>query len=523
VCSNISGATSSSYRLGDDDEALSVLVMVTATNANGSAVAVSAASGTIAAAPVVIVDPVVVPPPAASAPPALSGTATVGSPMTASTGTWSGSPTTFAFQWRRCTGGTCVNIPGANTSTYVPVDPDDVGSTISVAVTATGSSGSTTSVSPASAVVVRQGPAVTVPATASFGAGSGQGLTLTASTPVTWSVSGGANAGLFTIVNGVLQFRQTPVPGTYVVQVTATNAAGGTTVQTITVTVNPGPSVTTTTSANGTATITITDPAGGASTAQVVGTSRTGVNATIQNGQVQVTDPTFSGRVTVTIAVTGSNGAITRTTVDLTVPPAPVSSPVSQTAAGSAPTSLNTIATPSTVITWAPSPNAQSYSVSIGGAQAGTTTTTSFTVNRLLARGTRVEITPLGGDSTVGAPVEVIASGGAFTVGNSGFNTNSSVLTAVAKRMLNQVAAVIRSNGVNAAAIEGHTDSVGGSAKNKALSKARAEAVKAYLQAKVGSGIKITLAASAAAKPVASNDTEAGRAANRRVEIRLKF
>ena len=84
----------------------------------------------------------------------ISGTAQVGQQLTASTGTWSGSPTSFAYQWRRCnSGGTgCADLPGAGTSTYAPVAAD-VGSTLRVRVTATNDAGSSSAESAPSAVV----------------------------------------------------------------------------------------------------------------------------------------------------------------------------------------------------------------------------------------------------------------------------------------------------------------------------------------------------------------------------------
>ena len=62
-------------------------------------------------------------PPANQSPPIISGTAQVGQTLSASTGTWSGSPTSFAHQWRRCdSGGTgCADLPGAGASTYMLV------------------------------------------------------------------------------------------------------------------------------------------------------------------------------------------------------------------------------------------------------------------------------------------------------------------------------------------------------------------------------------------------------------------
>jgi outer membrane protein OmpA-like peptidoglycan-associated protein len=69
-------------------------------------------------------------------------------------------------------------------------------------------------------------------------------------------------------------------------------------------------------------------------------------------------------------------------------------------------------------------------------------------------------------------------------------------------------------------AIKGHTDSKGSDAYNKRLSERRAEAVKEYLIKEAGvDPARITARGLGESKPVASNDTEEGRAKNRRVEI----
>jgi len=68
----------------------------------------------------------------------------------------------------------------------------------------------------------------------------------------------------------------------------------------------------------------------------------------------------------------------------------------------------------------------------------------------------------------------------------------------------------------------GHTDSIGPASYNEKLSQRRAQAVKAYL---VGKGLEpamIDTDAKAAGAPVASNDTSAGRAKNRRTEIEFR-
>jgi hypothetical protein len=74
--------------------------------------------------------------------------------LTAAVGSWTGSPTAFAFQWSRCdTGGAaCTPLPGATASTYV-LTPGDSGTTLSLVVTATGRGGSRTAGAPTTAVI----------------------------------------------------------------------------------------------------------------------------------------------------------------------------------------------------------------------------------------------------------------------------------------------------------------------------------------------------------------------------------
>ncbi|HKP19223.1 MAG TPA: GDSL-type esterase/lipase family protein [Gaiellaceae bacterium] len=87
-------------------------------------------------------------PPVNTGLPSVSGTAREGEHLTASTGTWSGNPSSYAYKWRRCDGGGggCADIPGATASSYTPVTAD-VGSTLRVAVTATNLGGSASATS----------------------------------------------------------------------------------------------------------------------------------------------------------------------------------------------------------------------------------------------------------------------------------------------------------------------------------------------------------------------------------------
>jgi outer membrane protein OmpA-like peptidoglycan-associated protein len=69
--------------------------------------------------------------------------------------------------------------------------------------------------------------------------------------------------------------------------------------------------------------------------------------------------------------------------------------------------------------------------------------------------------------------------------------------------------------------VVGHTDSTGSDQINDPLSRERALAVRDYLGARGVSTSRISIAGRGSHEPVASNETEGGRAANRRVEIFL--
>jgi hypothetical protein len=95
--------------------------------------------------------------------PGISGSAAIGSELTANPGIWSGTvPLTFNYQWLRCDpqGNNCVGISGATQSQYTPSQAD-VGSSLRVQVTATNGAGSASAQSTATGIVVANaGPAV---------------------------------------------------------------------------------------------------------------------------------------------------------------------------------------------------------------------------------------------------------------------------------------------------------------------------------------------------------------------------
>lgn len=99
------------------------------------------------------------------------------------------------------------------------------------------------------------------------------------------------------------------------------------------------------------------------------------------------------------------------------------------------------------------------------------------------------------------------------------FATGKSALSSSAKNSLDQFATSLQNNPQTNVQIYGHTDNTGSREINEKLSNERAAVVKSYLTDAGVSTSRMTSEGFAYDYPVASNDTEAGRAQNRRVEI----
>ncbi|WP_309896262.1 OmpA family protein [Archangium sp.] len=100
------------------------------------------------------------------------------------------------------------------------------------------------------------------------------------------------------------------------------------------------------------------------------------------------------------------------------------------------------------------------------------------------------------------------------------FATGKSVIQPRSFKMLDQVAKVLQQHPeVDKLSIEGHTDDRGNAEANRKLSQARAEAVKGYLVSKGVEPARLEAKGFGPDQPIASNKTEKGRAANRRVEF----
>ena len=102
------------------------------------------------------------------------------------------------------------------------------------------------------------------------------------------------------------------------------------------------------------------------------------------------------------------------------------------------------------------------------------------------------------------------------------FETNSAQITAASQAKLDEAAQTLKQNPGLQVEVAGHTDALGDAEKNRALSQRRAESVRDYLVAAGAAADAITARGYGETEPLASNDAAAGRAENRRVELRVK-
>lgn len=128
---------------------------------------------------------------------------------------------------------------------------------------------------------------------------------------------------------------------------------------------------------------------------------------------------------------------------------------------------------------------------------------------RQLMRDSGVTVTRKGEDIVLNMP------------GNVTFRSGSADLNTQFFKVLDGVAAVARKYDKTIIEIAGHTDNVGGAAYNMQLSQRRADTVSRYLAGRGVAASRLMTAGGGEDHPIASNATEQGRAANRRVEVTL--
>ena len=101
------------------------------------------------------------------------------------------------------------------------------------------------------------------------------------------------------------------------------------------------------------------------------------------------------------------------------------------------------------------------------------------------------------------------------------FETGSSKLNVLSNHELDHIAGLMKKFPYIRLEVGGHTDNVGDATANKALSQTRAASVKERLVSQGVAATRLSTAGYGDAKPIDTNDTEAGRAKNRRTELRV--
>ena len=123
--------------------------------------------------------------------------------------------------------------------------------------------------------------------------------------------------------------------------------------------------------------------------------------------------------------------------------------------------------------------------------------------------GTGVSVTRMGENIVLNMP------------GNVTFAVDSADISASFYPVLDSVALVLQEYNKTLVEVAGHTDSTGAESYNQALSQRRASSVSAYLSSRQVRADRLISVGAGETRPIATNDTAAGRQQNRRVEITI--
>lgn len=125
---------------------------------------------------------------------------------------------------------------------------------------------------------------------------------------------------------------------------------------------------------------------------------------------------------------------------------------------------------------------------------------------------------------TAGTGVDVVRDGDNLILNMPSqvtFGVDSATINPQFQSTLDQVAATLNKYESSYIDVYGHTDSTGSDAYNQSLSERRAGSVSSYLSSRGVLSQRIASRGYGESQPIATNATEEGRAANRRVEIRI--
>jgi|694.fasta_scaffold02652_15 outer membrane protein OmpA-like peptidoglycan-associated protein len=135
------------------------------------------------------------------------------------------------------------------------------------------------------------------------------------------------------------------------------------------------------------------------------------------------------------------------------------------------------------------------------------------------SRAFSAEDTVRGGVARMDMQVEKIEVGRSYRVSDIRYPTGKADVTKGSEHILDELIVFLKENPTIKIRIEGHTDNVGNQTENMGLSSDRAFTVFSYLQDHGIAGNRLAFEGFGPTKPIASNDTEAGRARNRRTEF----
>jgi OOP family OmpA-OmpF porin len=102
------------------------------------------------------------------------------------------------------------------------------------------------------------------------------------------------------------------------------------------------------------------------------------------------------------------------------------------------------------------------------------------------------------------------------------FDFDKAIIRADSVPILREAADTLKENPEINIIVEGHTDGKGSEAYNQRLSNRRAAAVREYLEKLAVRASRMTTRGKGKSEPVAGNDTDEGRAQNRRVELLMQ-
>jgi outer membrane protein OmpA-like peptidoglycan-associated protein len=214
----------------------------------------------------------------------------------------------------------------------------------------------------------------------------------------------------------------------------------------------------------------------------------------------------FSGIALFSILVKTKNISIERM-VSLTVLPTPV-------VTGSYAPINNT----QTKITWRKVSGVSNYRVTRNGSTICLAKTTTCTVKAVYGPASAIAVSSVGNDGTESKPLKIRYINAKYILASMvNFDDNSAQLSPEAIQKLSAFMVLIREEGFQGVQVFGYSDATGSSSANQELSNQRAKAVTGFITGQVAGFVESI--GKGMSKPIKTNATKEGRAANRRVEI----